>query len=150
MRREGPSQPFETTALVHETYLRLAELERMGWKDRAHFFAMSARLMRQILVDVARARLRQKRSALVVNLSLSELGSSPAPVRPPNLLDLDDALRDLAAADGERARIVELKFFGGMGREEIAEVMGISSATVSRRWRSARAWLLHYLAEQAK
>ncbi len=105
--------------------------------------------MRQILVDVARARLRKKRSAPVVNLSIGELDANPDPVRTPSLLDLDDALRDLARADPERARIVELKFFGGMDREAIAEVMEVSSATVSRRWRSARAWLLHYLADQS-
>lgn len=147
LRAERAGHTLETTALVHEAYLRLADLNRVGWKDRAHFFAMSARIMRQILVDYARARSRQKRSAELVHLAVEDLDLGPNHDAGPDLVAVDDALRDLAVADPERARIVELRFFGGLGRDEIAEVLGISSATVSRRWRSARAWLLHYLAE---
>ncbi len=145
LRGERKGQSLETTALVHEAYLRLADLERVSWQDRAHFYAMSARLMRQILVDHARARGRQKRGADQIQISVDELEPKAEPTRPPDLLVLDDALRDLAGVDPEHARVVELRFFGGLGRDEIAEVLGISSATVSRRWRSARAWLLSYL-----
>lgn len=146
LRAERGAKSLETTALVHEAYLRLADLERVGWQDRVHFYAMSARLMRQILVDHARARTRLKRGADRVHISIDELEPKSDTTRPQDLVALDDALRDLAAIDPERARVVELRFFGGLDRDAIAEVMSISSATVSRRWRSARAWLVQYLA----
>lgn len=145
LRGERRGQTLETTALVHEAYLRLAELEGVGWKDRAHFYAITARMMRQILVDHARFRGAQKRGSDQVKISVDELEPKADITRPADLLALDDALRDLTEIDPERARVVELRFFGGLGREEIAEVLGISSATVARRWRSARAWLLSYL-----
>lgn len=145
LRTERNRHALETTALVHEAYLRLADLGRIDWQDRAHFYAMSARLMRQILVDHARARARLKRGSQLVRISIDDLRISSEDSSGPDLVDLDDALRDLAVIDPERARVVELRFFGGLGRDEIAEVMGLSSATVSRRWRAARAWLLHYL-----
>lgn len=145
LRTEHRRHALETTALVHEAYLRLADLARIDWQDRAHFYAMSARLMRQILVDHARARKRLKRGSQLARISIDDLRIAPEDSSGPDLVALDDALRDLAAIDPERARVVELRFFGGLGREEIAEVMGLSSATVSRRWRAARAWLLHYL-----
>lgn len=144
--RAERGRALETTGLVHEAYLRLADLDRVGWQDRAHFFAMSARLMRQILVDHARAQRRLKRGADLVHVTIDELEPKADTTRPADLVALDDALRDLAAVDAERARVVELRFFGGLDRDAIAEVMGISSATVSRRWRSARAWLVQYLA----
>ncbi len=147
LRNERGGQALETTGLVHEVYLRLADLERVSWQDRAHFYALSARLMRQILVDLARARSRLKRGANQVVISVDELEPKSETTRPPDLLALDDALRDLTKINAEYARVVELRFFGGLGRNEIAEVLGISSATVSRRWRAARAWLSTYLAE---
>ena len=146
LRSERKGQRLETTALVHEVYLRLVNLERIGWRDRTHFYAMSARLMRQILVDHARARERIKRGPDAIRISIDELDPRAETTRPADLVDLDDALRDLAKVDEERARIVELRFFGGLDRDGIAEVLGISSATVSRRWRSSRAWLIQYLA----
>jgi RNA polymerase sigma factor (TIGR02999 family) len=145
LRTERGGHTLETTALVHEAYIRLVDLNRIGWQDRAHFYAMSARLMRQILVDHARARARLKRGSDQIRISIDELQPKDEGTAVPDLVALDDALRDLAALDTERARVVELRFFGGLDREEIGEVMGLSSATVSRRWRAARAWLLRYL-----
>ena len=146
MRHERGEHTLQTTALVHEAYLRLADLERIGWQDRAHFYAMSARLMRRVLVEHARRRTRAKRGGDAPRISLDELGGV-ADDQDLDIIALDDALRDLAVLDAERARIVELRFFGGLEGREIAEVLSISSATVQRRWRSARAWLLRYLTE---
>ena len=147
LRNECSRQSIATTTLVHEAYVRLANLDRVSWRDRAHFYAMTARLMRQILVDHARERARAKRGPYAIHVSLEELENNVDMIRPADLLALDDALRDLAAIHPEGARIVELRYFGGLNREEIAEVLDISSATVSRRWRSARAWLLQYLGD---
>ncbi len=144
VRRERSDQTLETTALVHEAYLRLTHLERIGWKDRAHFFAMCARIMRRTLVDRARYHSREKRGARAQRIETAEmrrLTNEPEP----DLVALDEALNELATRDAQKARIVELRFFGGLDREAIAEVLGISSATVTRRWRSARAWLLTYM-----
>ncbi len=144
MRRERQNHTLETTALVHEAYLRLAPLERICWKDRAHFFAMCARIMRRALVDRARYHGREKRGAGARRIDTAEmrrLTHDPAP----SLIALDDALRELATRDAQTAQIVELRFFGGLDREAIAEVLGISSATVTRRWRAARAWLLTHM-----
>lgn len=149
LRSEDRDRVFETTALVHETYLRLIDVHRISWQDRAHFYAMCARLMRQILVDQARALGRLKRGGECLRLSIDELDPRAETTRPTDLVVLDDALRDLAKLDEERARIVEMRFFGGLDRDSIAEVTGLSSATVSRRWRSARAWLVKYVAEEA-
>ena len=144
MRRENQGHTLHATALVHEVYLQVVDLERINWQDRAHFFAMCARIMRRVLVDHARYHDRDKRGGdaqRVDSVELQNLSSD----RAPDLIALDEALSELAQLDAERARVVELRFFGGLGREEIAEVLGVSSATVTRRWRSARAWLLHYL-----
>ena len=135
---------LQTTALVHEAYMRLVDLERIEWQDRAHFYAMSSRIMRRVLVDQARYKARGKRSGEAVKISLDELKSTPE-AEGPDLLGLNQALDDLAKLDPERAQIVEMRFFGGLSREQIAEVLGISRNTVARRWRSARAWLIHYL-----
>lgn len=139
-------QHLQTTALVHEAYLRLINLERIRWQDRAHFYAMSSRIMRRVLVDEARRRSRDKRSGEEVKISIDELRTAPE-AKPPDILGLHEALEDLAKIDPERARIVELRFFGGLSREQIAEVLGVSRNTIARRWRSARAWLLRYLDE---
>lgn len=147
LQSERGRDALETTALVHETYLRLVDLDRVEWQDRAHFYAMSARLMRQILVDHARARSRKKRGAGALWLSIDDVGPRADTPRPADLVALDDALRDLAKIDEERARLVELRFFGGLDRKGIGEVLGLSSATVSRRWLSTRAWLIQYLDE---
>lgn len=143
INRERQDHTLDATALVHEAYLRVADLERISWQDRAHFFAMCARVMRRVLVDHARYCGREKRGAdlRIDGVDLGGLASQQAP----QLVELDGALKELAEHDGQKAQIVELRFFGGLDREEIAEVLGISSATVTRRWRSARAWLINYL-----
>ena len=138
-------QNMQTTALVHEAYMRLVDLERIDWQDRAHFYAMSSRIMRRVLVDQARYRARGKRAGEAVKISLDELKSAPE-AEGADLLGLNQALDDLAKLDPQRAQIVEMRFFGGLSREQIAEVLGISRNTVARRWRSARAWLIQYLA----
>ncbi len=143
LNRERVDHTLEATALVHEAYLRVADLEQISWQDRAHFFAMCARVMRRVLVDHARYHGREKRDA-ALRIDGIDLGVLPQR-EAPELTVIDEALKALAVHDAEKATIVELRFFGGMDREEIAEVLGISSATVTRRWRSARAWLIHYL-----
>ena len=144
LRRERQGHTLETTALVHESYLRLVDIERISWKDRAHFFAMCARIMRRVLVDRARYRNREKRGASAQQVETAEMRRL-VNEREPSLVALDDALSELAVHDAQMARIVELRFFGGLDRKSIAEVLGISSATVTRRWRSARAWLITYM-----
>lgn len=127
------------TDLVHEAFLRLVDLKRIEWEDRAHFLAMSARLMRRVLVDRARARLTGKRGGDAVRVTLDEevvAGGLEA-----DLLDLDAALRALAALDERKGQVVELRFFGGLSLEETAEVLQVSSKTVMRDWDFARAWL---------
>lgn len=146
LRRERRNGHLDTTVLVHETYLRLADLDRLGWKDRAHFFAMSARLMRQVLVDHARYLQRTKRGGDAITVSLDDIGGAPVSATiAPEIVALEEALTALKGHDPERAEIVELRFFGGLDRREIAEVTGLSTATVTRRWRSARAWLVDHL-----
>ena len=138
--RERPGHTLQTTALVNEAYLRLVEQEGMRWENRAHFFGIAARLMRQILVDHARGRQAAKRGGGQCRLSLSRadrLASRPDV----NLLALDEALGRLEAIDPQKSRVVELRYFGGLGIEETAEVMGVSPATVNRDWSMARAWL---------
>ena len=144
LRGKQGDRSLRTTALVHEAYLRLVDLDRIQWADRTHFYAVTAKLMRRVLVDQARHHRRQKRGSGAVLLPLDEARDVPE-ARSLDLLVVDDALKDLASADPEMARIVELRYFGGLNREEIAEVTGVSSATVTRRWRAARAWLLRHL-----
>jgi len=140
MRRERPEHTLQPTALVNETYLRLIPQADTTWENRAHFFGVAARLMRQILVDHARARQAGKRGGLVEKLPLDQaLEFSPA--RSWELIELDDALKSLGQLDPQQARVVELRFFGGLTVEETAEVLGISPRTVKRDWRLARAWL---------
>lgn len=144
MRGERREQTLETTGLVHEAYLRLVEIESINWADRAHFFAMCARIMRRVLVDQARYHSRDKRGSRprrVETAQLLQLSSE----RAPDLVALDEALGELSRRDAQMAEVVELRFFGGLDRDQIAEALGISSATVTRRWRAARAWLIKYL-----
>ena len=144
LRRERRGHTLETGGLVHEAYLKLVEQERTSWRNRAQFFALSSRLMRRILVDHARERAAQKRGGDVVRVPLDDADPASAE-KTPDLLAVDEALELLAATDAEAARLVELRYFGGLTKEEIAEVMGISTATVSRRWRVIRAWLYGFL-----
>jgi RNA polymerase sigma-70 factor, ECF subfamily len=137
---------LQTTALVNEVYLQLVDCDRMNWQDRAHFFAVSARLMRRILIDFARSRGCQKRGAGTIPMSLDE---APSVCHEPdaNLVALDDALQALAAVDERKSKVVELRFFGGLSIKETAEVLRVSSETVQRDWRLAKVWLLRELSE---
>ena len=144
LRGERPGHTLQTTALINEVYLRLID-QSVSWQSRAHFFGITARLMRQVLVDYARARSRNKRGGdqQRVSLAVAEEGLEQSA----DLLALDDALETLDRVDPERGRIVELRFFGGLTIEETAEVMGVSTPTVERGWRAARAWLQTELAD---
>lgn len=140
-RRERPEQTLQPTALVHEAYVRLVDQTRIRWKNRGHFFAVAAQAMRRILVDHARGRAAGKRGAGVAPLSLGVDLAAETPVALLDLLALDRALDRLAAADADQARVVELRFFGGLTLEETAEADGRSLATIKRDWRTARAFL---------
>lgn len=139
---QSPGHTLQPTALVHEAYLRLARQDSVDWQNRAHFFAMAARMMRQILVDHARKHGAAKRGSNAVSVVVDDL---PAASSAPNLdvLALDHALEQLAALDPRQCRIVELRFFGGLSIEETAEVEKISPATTKREWATARLWLHH-------
>jgi RNA polymerase sigma factor (TIGR02999 family) len=140
LSQERPDHTLQATALVHEAYLRLVGEQGINWQNRAHFFGIAAARMRQILVEHARSRYAAKRGGGEYLLSLSEV-DPPAEKRDVNLLALDDALQRLEAFDPQRARLVELRYFGGLTIEETAEVLRISPATVKRDWSLARAWL---------
>jgi RNA polymerase sigma-70 factor (ECF subfamily) len=141
MAAERPDHTLQPTALVHEAFLRLINAKAVVWKDRAHFFALSARLMRRILVDCARARQYDKRGGGNTPVSLEEI-TVLSPQKGPYLIALDDALTRLADVDSRKSRVVELRFFGGLTVEETAEVLTISRDTVLRDWKMARLWLL--------
>jgi RNA polymerase sigma factor (TIGR02999 family) len=144
MAGERLGHPLQTTALVNEAYLRLIDSSRVRWQNRAHFFAVSAQLMRRILVDVARARKKLKRGGDAIQVPLDE---AMAISRQPSadLVALDEALTTLAAFDERKSRVVELRFFGGLTVEETAEVLNVSSMTVARDWGLAKIWLLREL-----
>jgi RNA polymerase sigma factor (TIGR02999 family) len=141
MRAEGPGEhTLQTTALVHEAYLRLVDGTRVPWQNRSHFYAICARVMRRILVDRARARHSSKRGGDARPVAfVDSLGAVPA--RDEDLLALDEALGRLAAADGRMAEVVQLRYFGGLTVEEAAHVLGTSRDTVMRDWKTARLWL---------
>jgi RNA polymerase sigma factor (TIGR02999 family) len=141
MRGERPDHPLQTTALVNEAYLRLVGWKEVEWKNRAHFLAVAAQIMRRILVDFARSRNYAKRGGGLRRVSLDD-ALLVTEAADPDLLDLDNALTRLAAVDPRKSRVVELRFFGGLNNEEIAEVLGTSPFTVIRDWNLARAWLL--------
>lgn len=143
---ERPDHTLQTAALVNEAYLRLIDQGQVRWRDRAHFLAIAGRMMRRILVDHARRRGYAKRGGEMRRLAPEELDRLSVDCTP-DLMALHEALTSLAQRDAQLARLVELKYFGGMSKEEIAEVLDVSSATVTRRWRMARAWLYRYLVE---
>jgi RNA polymerase sigma factor (TIGR02999 family) len=143
MRGERGSHTLQTTALVNEAYVRLVDLTRVRWQDRAHFFAMSARLMRRILVDHARSRAYVKRGGGSRRLTLDD--ALLAIDRGADLVALDDALGALAAIDARKSEVVELRFFGGLTVDETAEALHVSPETVQRDWRFAKTWLLREL-----
>jgi RNA polymerase sigma-70 factor (ECF subfamily) len=144
MAGERSGHTLQTTALVNEVYLRLVDCGQVNWHDRAHFFAVSAQLMRRILVDFARSRGYQKRGGNAPHISLDD-APSVCSEPDPNLLALDDALKALAELDRRKSRVVELRFFGGLNIEETAEILGVSAVTVMRDWRLAKIWLLREL-----
>jgi len=138
---------LDTTALINEAYMRLADLNELEWQDRSHFFAMSARQMRRILVDYARRRTAQKRGGSVLRVTLDEelLGKNDRNV---DLLILDEALAMLSTFDERKSQVVELRFFGGMSVEETAAVLNVSKDTVLRDWRLAKSWLLREMSRE--
>ena len=148
LRKERRDHTLQSTALVHEAYLRLAGQRDMRWQNRAHFFAVAAQMMRQILVDHARHHGRIKRGGPRQNLPLSEAIEIPESGRGLDLLSLDAALDELAALDTQQSRIVELKYFGGLTIAETAEALGLSHATVERDWALARAWMFQRLSSE--
>ncbi|HUQ33458.1 MAG TPA: ECF-type sigma factor [Pyrinomonadaceae bacterium] len=144
MRRERAGHTLQTTALVNEAYLCLVEEQNVHWRNRAHFFALSARIMRNILIDHARRRGYQKHGGGALRVTLDE-SAAMSEGRAADLVALDEALKELAARDELKGRIVELRYFGGMTVEEVAEVLGIAPVTVKRHWKAAKARLFHAL-----
>jgi len=140
LRRERAGHTLQTTALIHEAYLRLVDQRNVHWQNRAHFFGIAAQLMRRILVDHARTRKRAKRGGSNIRVSLDE-ATALATSRELDIVALDEALERLGEIDSQQSRIVELRFFSGLNVEETAEVLKISPATVKREWRIAKAWL---------
>ena len=141
MARERPDHTLQPTALVHEAYLRLANFRDLHWKNRVHFFAISAQVMRRVLVDFARSRERRKRGGTSQRVSLEECGNLGVG-HDASLLALDDALNALALEDARKCRVVEMKFFGGLSTDEIAQSLSVSPDTVLRDWKLAKLWLL--------
>lgn len=146
MRKERAGQTLQTTALVNEAYLRLADYKKMRWQSRTHFFAVAAQVMRRILVEKARSKKFAKRGGGAQQISLDETALVSAG-RSAEVLAVDEALTDLESWDPGKGRIVELRFFGGLSIEETAEVLRVSPTTVQREWRSAKAWLHRAISE---
>ncbi|HEX8475378.1 MAG TPA: sigma-70 family RNA polymerase sigma factor [Pyrinomonadaceae bacterium] len=140
MHGENPGHTLQTTALVNEAYLRLANQKHVRWQNRAHFFGIAARIMRRILLNYARDRHRLKRGGGAVQVSLSEVAAI-SPEKSDELIALDEALTRLSATDERKGRVVELRYFGGLSVEETAHVLNLSPITVIRDWNMARAWL---------
>jgi RNA polymerase sigma factor (TIGR02999 family) len=147
MRQQLPGQTLQTTALVNEAYLRLVDVEGVRWQDRTHFFAVSAQIMRRILVDSARARLAEKRGGSAPHVQLDE-SMDAAPQSSEDLIALDDALNALEEMDPRKARVVELRFFAGLSVEQTAEALKISAPSVKRDWKLAKAWLSRELSRR--
>jgi RNA polymerase sigma factor (TIGR02999 family) len=144
MAGERPGHVLQATALVHEVYLRLVDIRRVQWQDRAHFFAMAARLMRRVLVDFARAQKNQKRGGALHRVTFDEnlpIASNTSD----DLIAIDEALRSLAKQYDRKSQVVELRFFGGLSVEETADVLKISPETVMRDWKFAKHWLMREL-----
>ena len=145
MRREGSEHTLQATALVHEAYLRLADQRPSAWRNRSQFFGIAAQMMRRILVDHAHARLADKRGGGATAITLDESSASSGDADPIEVLALHDALDRLAVLDPQQAKVVELRYFGGMSIEETAEALELSPATIKREWAVARAWLAREL-----
>ena len=148
LNNERPGHTLQSTALVHEAYARMVEQDFPQWQNRAHFSAVAAQLMRQILVDYARSHRAGKRGGNVCKLALEEVGEQAQPVDF-DVVALDEALKTLAEMDQQQSKVVELKFFAGLSIDDTAEVLGVSSSTVKRDWITARAWLYRELDRSA-
>jgi len=144
LQKERPGHTLQSTALVNEAYVRMVAQDFPQWQNRAHFFAVAAQLMRQILVDYARSHRASKRGGDVYKVALDEAEERPQSADV-DIIALDDALKTLAGLDAQQSRVVELKFFGGLSIDDTAEVLGISASTVKRDWITARAWLYREL-----
>ena len=143
MRGERAGHSLQATALVNEAYLRLLDVQQVNWQNRAHFLAMTARLMRRILVEFARARVREKRGGGALKVSVAE--GLLTTDKGQDLVALDDALEALAQLDDRKSRVVELRFFGGLSVKETAEALAVSPETVMRDWKFSKAWLMNEL-----
>jgi RNA polymerase sigma factor (TIGR02999 family) len=148
MRREDPDHTLQTTALVNETYLRLIDQNRVRWQNRAHFFAIAAKIMRRILINYARDRERKKRGGGAIHISISDVDAM-IEQRAVDLIALDEALIKLELIDERKCRVVELRFFCGLSVEETAEALNTSTITVIRDWNFAKAWLARELTNSA-
>ena len=148
LSRERPNHTLQSTALAHELYLKLIDQKRAQWRDREHFFAMASQIIRRILVDYARRLHAQRRGGLDTRITLDE-ALAPQQDRDLNLVELDDALEALSQIDSQQARIIELRFFGGLSIEATGRILGVSPSTVNREWNLARAWLYRELSRSA-
>ena len=148
MERQNPGHTLQTTALIHEAYLRLVDQQNVQWQNRAHFFGVAAKAMRSILVDYARTKHAAKRGGALQQVSLDE-AATISTERTAEVVALDDALQNLAAFDPRKSQVVEMRYFGGLTVEETAEVLHVSPETVARDWRLARTWLLRELSHTA-
>jgi len=146
MRRRRPGDTLQTSALINEAYLRLADHKNMRWQNRSHFFAVAAQAMRRILVDHARSRNAMKREGAHLKVQLDQ-AADVGEQRGAELIALDDALKELETFDQRKSRIVELRYFGGLSVEETADVLEVSPVTVKREWRAAKLWLLRALSK---
>ena len=146
MRQENPGNTLQATALVHEVFLRMVEVEGVSWQDRAHFFAVCATMMRRILVDRARAKGAGKRGGAAAQVTLDQAPEVGGKSRDREIIAIDEALDALAEIDARKAKVIELRFFGGLSVDETAAVLKVSAPTVMRDWKMARAWLLSELA----
>ncbi|HEY2472702.1 MAG TPA: sigma-70 family RNA polymerase sigma factor [Terracidiphilus sp.] len=150
MRKERSGDSLQATALVHEVFLRLVEVDNVSWQDRAHFFAVSANMMRRILVDRARAKNMDKRGKGALHVNFDDAPEIASDSKSQEMVAIDDALNELAEIDPRKAKVIELRFFGGLSVEETAEVLKISPQSVMRDWKMARAWLLAELAPRTR
>jgi len=147
MASEQTGHPLQTTALVHEVYLRLVGIQNLDWQNRSYFYALCARLMRRILIDFARSQNYQKRGGQIAHIELEE-SATVSTVVGAELLAVDVALNELASVDTRKSEVVELKFFGGLTVDEIAATLKVSPETVMRDWKLAKAWLLRELGQK--
>lgn len=145
LRRENAPLTLQTTALVHEAYLKLIDQRSVNWQNRSHFFATASQAMRRILIDHARKQIAEKRGGSDLKISLDDVDVAASAKTDADLLDLDEALTELKKIDAQQSRIVELRYFGGLTAEETAEVLNLSERTVHREWAMARAWLYQNL-----